>query len=185
VNIFHLHNDPKTCAEMHNSKHVIKMILESCQLLSTAHRVLDGEVGLVFSKTGKAKSVLVLPDSRDTSLYSATHINHPSAIWCRQSALNYSWLHKLTVELCKEYTYRYGKVHKCFSTGLVHQLAIVPNNIIHGDFTEVTPAMPDDVKVPGNSIASYRNYYMKNKQNLASWTGKVNNREVPDWFIFE
>lgn len=161
------------------------MILESCQLLSTAHRVLDGTEGLSFSKSGKAKTVLILPDDRDSILYSTTHVNHPSAIWVRHSVLNYMWLHKLTVELCKEYTFRYGKVHKCFEIGLIHKLAIPPKNIPNEDFTEPTPAMPEDVKVPGDSIASYRNYYMKNKQHLADWSGKINNREVPDWYIFE
>ena len=116
-------------------------------------------------------------------LYSATHINHPSAIWVRQSLSNYMWLSHLLVELCHEYTYRYGKVHKCESIGLVKCLLNnVPENIPNGPFTEPTPAMPDDVKVSGNSIASYRNYYIQNKTHLASWSGKVNSRPVPEWY---
>jgi hypothetical protein len=57
-----------------------------------------------------------------------------------------------------------------------------PNNISNDPFTEPTPAMPDDCKVKGNSIKSYRNYYFMNKQHLSSWKGKINSREVPDWF---
>ena len=182
MNIFYLDNNPKVCAEMHNDKHCIKMILEYCQLLSTAHRVLDGEETEAKSKTGRNVKRWVLPDDRDAIVYSATHINHPSAIWCRQSALNYSWLHNLLVQLCKEYTYRYGKVHKCFETGLVHKLTIPPKNIKNVDFTEPTPAMPDECKVPGNSLASYRSYYIMNKQHLATWSGKINSRKIPEWF---
>ena len=93
------------------------------------------------------------------------------------------WLSHLLVELCHEYTYRYGKVHKCESIGLVKCLLNnVPENIPNGPFTEPTPAMPDDVKVPGDSIASYRNYYIQNKTHLASWSGKINSRPIPEWY---
>lgn len=93
------------------------------------------------------------------------------------------WLVELLSELCKEYTYRYGKVHKCERDGLVDYLYTnLPNNIPNGPFTEPTPAMPDDIKVSGDSIASYRNYYIQNKTHLASWSGKVNSRPVPEWY---
>jgi hypothetical protein len=183
MNIFYLDNDPKVCAEMHNDKHCIKMILEYAQLLSTAHRVLDGTQSVGLSETGRKQTRYVLPDSRESVLYSATHINHPSAIWCRQSYANYVWLSKLLTELCKEYTYRYGKVHKVEASGLEEELMYPPMNIpAHSPFTEPTPAMPDEVKVANDSIASYHNYYISNKQHLASWQGKINSRPVPNWF---
>ena len=184
MNIFYLHNDPKICAEMHNDKHCIKMILEYAQLLSTAHRYLDGTPNDIRSATTGRKQVrYILPDGRNDLLYSATHINHPSAVWVRQSVSNYMWLSNLLVELCKEYTYRYGKIHKCERDGLVQMLHdMVPDNIALTGFTEPTPAMPDDVKIAGNSLASYRNYYISNKQHLASWKGKVNSRNIPEWF---
>jgi hypothetical protein len=183
LNIFYLHNDPVVCAEMHNDKHCIKMILESCQLLSTAHRILDGTETLSKSKTGRNVKRWTLNDWRETSLYSATHIQHPSAVWCRKNNANYLWLADLTMALCKEYTYRYGKVHKCEQTGLVSLLQNnIPNNIAIGEFTGPTPAMPETAKVPGDSLSSYRNYYIQNKQHLASWHGKVNSRPVPSWY---
>ena len=182
MNIFALDYDVRKCAEYHNSKHTIKMILEYSQLLSTAHRIIDGSESTVKSASGRNVKRWVLPDNRDSILYSATHMNHPSAIWCRTSNSNYKWLHSLLVELCKEYTFRYGKVHKCESSGLVEKLSIMPNNIIYGKFTNPTPAMPEDVKVSGDSIASYRNYYIQNKQHLASWTGKINSRPIPEWY---
>jgi len=178
VNIFYLDHDVTKCAEMHNDKHTVKMILEYCQLLSTAHRYLDGVEVIGKSKTGRNAKRWKLNDERDTILYSATHINHPSAVWCRKNAANYEWLHKLLVELCKEYTYRYGKVHKCEREGLVAQLARLPDTITSAPFTQPTPAMPDEVKIAGDSVASYRNYYINNKTHLANWK----NREVPSWY---
>ena len=167
---------------MHVDKHCIKMILEYAQLLSTAHRFLDGTVSIGLGKTGRKQTRYVLPDDRESVLYSATHLNHPSAVWCRQSAMNYHWLYTLLVECCKEYTYRYGKVHKCESSGLVNRLQTTPTNIDGiKDFTEPTPAMPDECKVPGDSLTSYHRYYVMNKEHLWSWKGKINSRERPKW----
>lgn len=182
MNIFYLDHDVQRCAEMHNDKHCIKMILEYCQLLSTAHRVLDGKEVVVKSKTGRSVKRWLIDDERENKLYSATHINHPSAVWCRLNGENYKWLQSMLVALCKEYTYRYGKVHKCERDGLVDQLARLPDTIPSTPFTQPTPAMPDDVKVAGDSIKSYRNYYNLNKTHLASWKGKINSRNEPEWF---
>jgi len=170
---------------MHNDRHLVKMILETCQLLSTAHRLHDGIETMAKSKTGRNVKRWTLPDDRDQVLYSATHINHPSAVWCRTNHENYMWLWSLLKELCAEYTYRYGKVHKCESSGLVNALKYPPNNIPTSKFTEPTPAMPDNVKVAGDSVASYRNYYINNKQHLATWSGKINSRPVPEWFNYD
>ena len=177
MNIFYLDYDVRKCAEYHNDKHVVKMILEYCQLLSTAHRVLDGTEIQTKSKTGRNKKIWRLPDDRETILYSATHINHPSAIWCRTTDSNYHWLHSLLVELCGEYTFRYGKTHKCEQIGLVNELRNCPNHIRIGQFTGPTPAMPDEVKL-SNSLESYRNYYINNKTKLANWK----NRPTPEWY---
>ena len=183
MNIFYLDNNPIKCAQMHVDKHCIKMILEYAQLLSTAHRVLDGTQSVGLSKTGRKQTRYVLPDGREHSLYSATHISHPSAVWARQSISNYRWLTELLEECCKEYTYRYGKVHKVERDGLMSLLKdIHPKNITDKPFTEPTPAMPDECKVPGDSIKSYRNYYLMNKSHLWSWKGKINKRETPFWF---
>jgi hypothetical protein len=158
-------------------KHVVKMILETAQLLSTAHRVLDG-VESIDTSTGRKKKVYKLNDDRDLILYSATHINHPSAIWVRQTHENSRWLQAMLVALCGEYSYRYGKIHKSERDGLVDQLAQLPNLIPFGTFTEPTPAMPDEVKIAGDSIKSYRNYYINNKTHLASWK----KRSTPGWY---
>jgi disulfide oxidoreductase YuzD len=178
MNIFYLHQNTKVCAEMHVDKHCVKMILEYAQLLSTAHRVLDGNQSIGVSKTGRKQTRYVLPNSLESVLYGATHINHPSAVWVRQSKENYDWLAAMLLDLCKEYTYRYDKIHKCEQIGLVEVLSNAPKNISNNSFTEPTPAMPDDVKVEKNSINSYRNYYIKHKTHLASWK----KRDTPKWY---
>lgn len=175
MNIFYLHNDPVTCAQQHVDRHCVKMVLEYAQLLSTAHRVLDGTQSVGVSKTGRKQTRYVLSDSRESVLYSATHINHPSAIWVRKSDSNYRWLFSLYQALMDEYTYRYGKVHKC--SALERTLASPPTNIVSGKFTEPTPAMPEEFIVSGDSIKSYMNYYNGSKQRMFSW--KM--REVPQW----
>jgi hypothetical protein len=178
VNIFYLHNDPKTCAEYHVDKHCVKMILEYAQLLSTTHRYLDGTVVVGQSKTGRKQTRYVLPDNRESIFYSATHINHPSAVWVRKSSSNYMWLAELLEVLCSEYTHRYGKTHKVESMGLMQSLKNnFPKNIPSGEFTEPTPAMPDHYKVAGDSIQSYKNYYLGDKTRMFSWK----NRPTPSW----
>jgi hypothetical protein len=176
MNIFYLHNDPKTCAEMHVDKHCVKMILEYAQLLSTTHRVLDGVQSIRLSKTGRKQSAFILSDSRESILYSATHVNHPSAVWVRKSYENYVWLYQLFTELMKEYTYRYGKNHAC--ERLADALYTPPTHIPKGvGFSEPTPAMPDHYKVHNNSIQSYKNYYLGDKQRMFSWK----KRPTPSW----
>jgi hypothetical protein len=176
MNIFYLDHDVVTCAKMHNDKHCVKMILEYAQLLSTAHRVLDGINSVILSDSNRKKQVWTLPDNRDGILYSATHINHPSAIWVRQSDENYAWLFRMFGALMDEYTYRYGKTHAC--ERLSDALSYRPKNIPVKQFTEPTPAMPDELKVPGDSIKSYRQYYNTSKTHLANWK----KRPVPEWF---
>ena len=170
MNIFYLNNDPKVCAEMHVDKHCVKMILEYAQLLSTAHRVLDGHESITLSASGRKKKTWSLDGNRNNVLYSATHINHPSAIWVRQSQENYKWLFSLFIELMREYNYRYGKIHACMR--LASTLKDSPKNIPAGMFTEPTPAMPDHYKVAGDSIQSYKNYYLGDKQRMFSWKNR-------------
>ena len=175
MNIFYLDHDVRKCAEMHNDKHVVKMILEYAQLLSTAHRYLDGVPTIGKSATGRKKTTYILSKELDSVLYSATHINHPSAVWVRQSRENYMFLVRLFRELCKEYTHRYNKIHKC--TPMLEVFYTPPKNIADGIFTEPTPAMPEEYKVSGDSITSYKNYYLGDKTRMFSWK----NRETPAW----
>jgi hypothetical protein len=176
LNIFYLHNEPVECAKQHCDKHVVKMIVETAQLLSTAHRVIDGSEFFDVTEHGRKIRRWKLDDERESVMYKATHINHPSAQWVRQSSANYYWLHALFTALCMEYSHRYKKVHK--TEDIIDQLNELPYNINYGTFTPPTPAMPDEYKVEGDVIQSYRNYYLGSKRKIAVWT----NRDVPSWF---
>lgn len=181
MNIFYLHNDPEMCAQMHNDKHVVKMILEYAQLLSTAHRFLDGTISVGRSKSGRKKTSYVINDDRDNFLYAATHINHPSAKWVRHSVANYSWLFAMWSELLKEYTYRYGKHHS--AERLIPYLVTHPRNISNEEkYSAPWRAMPDEYKyarsVENYTIESYRAYYLGEKVKMSRWT----NRAMPQWF---
>jgi len=179
LNIFYLDPDPSTCAKMHLDKHVVKMIVEYAQLMSTAHRMLDGEQ--YTDKTVNNRNIQrwrMKNEMFESTLYKASHVNHPSNIWVRQSKENYRWLYRMWFYLLQEYTYRYGKKHACEK--LMHVLYLDPVNIPKGIFTEPTPAMPDTYKVTNDSIRSYQNYYIHDKSRFAKWK----NRETPEWFLY-
>jgi hypothetical protein len=177
MNIFYLHHDPVECAKLHNDKHVVKMILEYGQLMSTAHRVLDGTEYYAKTANGRKIKRWLLSDEREPILWKASHVNHPSGIWVRDNRSNYLWLYELWVNLLEEYTYRYGKIHS--AERMNNFFSTPPTNISFGNFWEPTPAMPDKYKVQDDSILSYKNYYIGDKQHLASWK----KRNVPVWYV--
>lgn len=161
MNIFYLHSDPNIAARAMTDKHCVKMILESAQLLSTAHRVLDG---IPYTKLSKSNAKLKRYH-HPLPLYQATHINHPSAIWVRESADNYAWLYSHFLALCVEYTRRYGKVHKSY-TDLAMLLQPLPTNIPQVGPTPVRIAITDTQWHRDDPVASYRAYYMGEKLKL-------------------
>lgn len=156
MNIFYLSENPKIAAVYHNDKHVVKMILETAQLLCTAHRILD--------------------NNQNPDLYRATHKNHPSCRWVRNSINNYVWLYQLFCHLCDEYTFRYGKKHLT-DMKLRDVLKNPPKNIPNTTFTEPPQAMPQQFK-QANSVYAYRNYYIGGKKHLAKWS----KRNKPYWY---
>lgn len=144
-------------AQAHCDKHVVKMILETAQLLSTAHHVLAG-----------ARAPL--------GIYKLTHFNHPSARWCRSSADTYLWTLHLGVELLIEYRHRYGKRHACTDV-LCNQLQSLPRGISLGDWQEPPFCGPEQYRV-NDVVESYRRYYMGDKARFAKWT----RRDAPVWW---
>jgi len=191
MNIFVLDKDPRAAAMQHNDKHVVKMILEGAQLLSTAHRLLDGTERIDKryvngSMPARFRNVKVwdLPDHRDKILYQATHRNHPCAVWVRESRANYQWLVDLTWALCDEYYHRYGrykepqKRHKVEESGLLDELRFGPTNINRTlGLTPFPQCMPDQYKVDRDPVQAYRNYYLGEKRDFLVYT----HREEPDW----
>jgi len=159
MNIFYLDRDPVIAAQMMCDKHVVKMILESAQMLSTAHRVLDGDE--YADKMG---------------LYKMAHKNHPSTIWVRSSEDNYDWLWQHMCALMKEYTHRYGKRHA--TERLIDPLCNAPDFVGDGEFTDPPQCMPDYCKGE-DTVLAYQNYYILEKSGFAKWT----KRETPIFFV--
>ena len=160
MNIFILADSPQESAKMHCDKHVCKMMIEYAQMLSTAHRILDGD------------------DVISESLYKVAHKNHPCTIWARTSKKNYLWLFRLWKNLSMEYTLRYGKFHASW-TKLNMYLEFPPKNIPTGNLTEHPQCMPDHCKDKEDVVEAYRNYYILEKNSFAKW--KFSGQ--PDWFI--
>ncbi len=181
MNIFFLSTNPKLAALDHCDQHVVKMVLETTQMLCTAHRILDGDVA-----------------ADAMGLYRTAYANHPMTKWVRENQFNYSWAYSLLTELCDEYTYRYDKVHATESKGLLDALQKVPENICNGAETGRTippMCMPDKYKFVqmaycrgsfhGRSrttftdvVDAYRRYYVGEKKEFARWT----KRSAPKWW---
>lgn len=159
MNLFVLDKTPELAARLHCDKHVVKMILETAQMLSTAHHELDG-VGVPMG------------------LYKATHRNHPCSIWVRTTRSNYLWAYRLFKALCAEYTHRYGKVHLCWMK-LGFTLQDPPTNLSDGPLTPHAQAMPDIYRHT-DPVVAYRRYYLGEKSSILNWT----RRSVPDWAKF-
>lgn len=160
MNIFFLHYDARMCAIWHLDKHIVKMPLETLQMLCAVWLISDPENKIY------------------TPPYKLAHKNHPCTIWARTSLENYKWLCNLGYELCKEYTYRYGKTHKCeeYITEMAKYTPPIPNI----GFTSPAQAMPEIYKDEDPTIA-YKHYYFFDKYNIHSWKGKKNGRSKPFW----
>ena len=156
MNIFFLSLCPKTCAIMHCDAHVRKMILEYAQMLCSAHHV-----------SGRYKN---------PNLYKIAFKNNPCTVWTRKTTGNYLWLYTLFMELCKEYTFRFGKVHSS-QIKLQNCLSFIPVGIPHGNITRVHQAMPDRCK-HCRDMCAYHNYYNMEKTYFAKWT----KRDPPYWY---
>lgn len=154
MNIFVLDENTDICAEYHNDKHVVKMILESAQMLSTAVRSTGVDAG-----------------------YKSTHLNHPCNIWVRESIWNWWWLFDLAYSLHNEWQYRFDhpehKKHKSFEVILSLPEPKLPDL----GLTPFAQAMPDEYK-SDDAVEAYRNYYMNEKDHLAGWK----KRNKPEWY---
>ena len=205
MNVYFLDRDPIKAAEYHVDRHVIKMIEELGQLLSTAHRVLDGGwYKQVMNPTtyrnlctlgwsGRVDHVARLLPGESIAFSEATgwtvvnrkamlldHDGHPWAIWARESIQNYTWLADLFKALCAEKFYRNPKSHDDTMTFYGAFLSNPPNNLKSSRFIEPPLTMPAFYKVD-DPVESYRRFYVGDKYQFAKWT----NRSIPKWFLTE
>ena len=165
---------------MHCDKHVPKMIVESAQMLSTAHRILDGEEYLAPSKSGKRMVKHYRLPKNDDVIYKAVHAKHPCTVWTMNLYQNYLWHYKLWEALSEEFEFRFGKVHASWDK-LKDILKHAPRNITDNDGVHTTPfalAMPDRCKISADPVKCYKYYYIAEKFRFAKWE---KGRDCPDW----
>ena len=160
MNIFYIDECPATAAIGLPDKLVVKMPLESAQMLSTAHRVLDGD-----------------ERADELGLYKIAMKNHPCSIWVRETSQNYVWLFYHFYALCQEYSLRYGRQHLSY-TKLGFALAHPPYSIVEGSKTIMPQAMPEEYKNK-DPVTAYRNYVV-NEKHYAQWN-KLPDRK-PMWW---
>ena len=165
MNIFVLDECPIQSAQMQCDKHIVKMPLETAQMLcSVWHRYGEG----------------------DKVPYREVHKNHPCTLWTGDSMDNYNWLWLHGMELCFEYTRRYNKIHKCQQ--VIMDLSYPSPRKFNFDNYFGTPhpqCMPDEYKstelrIHSNTVRAYRRYYVNDKKDIAKWE---KSRPMPDWYL--
>jgi hypothetical protein len=176
MNIFVLSEVPRCAAQMLDDVRCRKMILESFQLLATAHRVLDGAPLQELSANGRKITRYHLKDGAiDLFIPKSTHINHPCNIWVRESSENYLWLYYYAWELLREFELRYGHPHSYMK--YLDFFEKIPKNIPIKEMTPFVQCMPDKYKCE-DSIKAYRNYFIGEKLSTAKWNYI---RQEPQW----
>lgn len=182
MNLFVLDSDPVVAAQLQCDKHVVKMIVESAQMLSTTHRMLDGWSEKRPSRSGKTMINYWVHknDNLENVLYKAVHHSHPCTIWTMQSVENYNWHYKHFCALCDEYEYRYGKKHAT-DILLREVLSTPPDNIDLSDMTKHPLAMKSNPECMfEDTVKSYRAFYQTKQDRFNMvWT----KRKTPEWFI--
>ncbi len=176
MNIFYLSHKPSRCARWHCDKHVVKMILETAQLLYTAHWVLAALAGRLPDLSTAPR----LKGSEQRGYKSIRNKNHPCAIWTRESREHYFWLCQLGLALCAEHQHRFQpkEPHACFG----HLLWLTENppaELVGDGWRPPAQAMPEEFRRPKSSIVAYRVYYQESKgaRGLLSYT----RRHRPHW----
>lgn len=150
MNIFYLDSDPQIAASYMYDKHKVKMILESAQMLCTAHH----HFGL-----------------GDSVPYKKAHYNHPSTIWTRENTNHYYWLYQHMIALGHEYTRRYERIHLTI-TKCQDALKWAPMGMTTTKFKQPPQCMPDEYKTKC-SIEAYWNYYIGDKWKVANKNEKI------------
>lgn len=199
MNIFALHHNPRKAARWHLDRHVVKMILETCQLLYTAHWVslfpelLQCRSAIALSKAQKTLPVPAeLADAPNCSTtgtpgYRPCHIHHPCAVWTRATRANYMWLVELGLELVREYRFRFENKHHSCEEHMVWLAAHVPHGIPDEPRTPFAKAITlqwlteEEQRRVGvmDPVMAYRLYYrtVKRDSGLIQYTA----RAAPHW----
>lgn len=155
MNIFVLDSDPVIAASFMCNKHVPKMIVETAQLLCTAHPA-------------------------DVAPYKHTHFNHPCAIWTRASIANYDWLTTHAGALCAEYTSRYDKRHK--TQDIIEWCIAHRPSLPEIGQTPFAICISDLDYHYDDPVIAYRAYYVGDKSRFAKWRPRA---LPPPWWPWD
>lgn len=154
MNIFVLDTDIDRCARYHCDRHVVKMVLETTQLLNNARIIHNPNASLI---------------------YKLTHKNHPATHWTATNKSNFKWLTELGLALCSEYTFRYNKRHKC--QNIIEFFSKQDFFIPNGELTPFVQCMPEIYR-GNNAVDAYRRYYINEKRDIAVWSKRFS----PEWW---
>ena len=157
MNIFYIDSNPIVAAQQLTDDHIRKMQIESAQMCCTAHWAVGSEAP-----------------------YKKAHFNHPSTIWTRQSVQHYNWLVEHGLEICKEFTLRYGKHHK--TQDVLEWLQANKPNLPDSKFVAPPLCMPDQYK-KDDAIDAYRNFYVKDKLAVKKLDWKKIPEKKPLWVL--
>lgn len=180
MNIFVLDLDPKLCAQYHCDKHLVKMITEHNQILGsiayTARSILrKRDITPEFIES-EFQGFPRKDENGKPMPYGIGYANHPCTQWAANSFDNYSWLCLLNLEMCYEYTKRYGRQHAGEAITIWYRMNAP--EIVKKGMTPFAQAMPEDCRNL-DAVAAYRNYYIKYKAKFAKWA----HSNSPAWFL--
>ena len=153
MNLFFLDENLEKCAQSHVDKHVVKIITEANQCMASAY-------------------------PKGVAPYRHSHVNHPMTAWVRSSQANFHWTVEYCLALCREYTYRYGKIHA--GQAIADWYKSNEPEIKNLEFTNPPRCFgefKDKIKTTDNIYNDYRNYYLVGKRHLFNWK----NRQIPTW----
>jgi hypothetical protein len=166
MNIFAIEGNEETgeidwekSAQSQDNLRVVKMILESCQIMST-----------VINEQG-----LKAP-------YRSFNPKHPSCLWAAESLSNYMNLAIHCQAMIDEYQHRFGKTHKC--EAVLHTLVEMcdPDLFPAMEPTPLRLAMPDEFR-SNNPVVSYRKFYASKPRlrysmdKIPSWMAEYRKNE--------
>tara|TARA_B100001094_G_scaffold38721_1_gene33107 strand:+ start:44112 stop:44639 length:528 start_codon:yes stop_codon:yes gene_type:complete len=174
MNIFVTSYDPKQSAEVLPDKHIVKMPLECCQMISIIYSNWYLNWGQIHKKDGD-------PYSTKKGAFR----NHPCTIWAADNYYNLAWLIQHGCALSSEYHHRYGKIHSCAKTLFEAKKIFHKNSdkaiTCHTLADNFARAMPDEFKLD-TSIDTFTAYkmYIGSKPWVASNYLRDQSRK-PNW----
>ncbi len=186
MNLFILDKNPKRCARDHCDRHIVKMPLETAQMLVSAFWVWNSVTNLKEMRAAANDGTFLrqvfgdFPRTKTDGTpdpWGLSHCNHPCTIWVRTNYRNFLWALDLGEELALEYSRRYGRTHAVVPIFEWIRKQEIPAPKAYRR-TAFAQAMPDECKIPGDAVAAYRNYYKLHKARFAVWKYSP----TPDWW---